>query len=93
MRGSLPSNQQFADGLELHFGQSLGEDVGLLLSSTDVLGNDALVLANLSSEEMVLQGQILVAGGHLGDIDQGKASLVVLKDRGSDRALLDKVKP
>ena len=59
----------------------------------NVLGNDALVLANLSSEEMVLQGQIFVARGHLGDIDQRKTSLVVLKDRGSDRALLDKVKP
>ena len=92
MRGSLPSNQQFADGLELRFGQSLGENVGLLLFSTNVLGNDALVLANLTSEEVVLQGQILVARGHLGDIDQGEASLVVLKDRGSDQALFDKVK-
>ena len=75
MRGSLPSNQQFVDGLELRFRQSLGEDVGLLLLSTDVLGNDALVLAKLTSEEMVLQGQILVARGHLGDVDQGKAEV------------------
>ena len=63
MRGSLPSNQQFADGLELHFRQSLGEDVSLLLFSTDVLSNDALVLANLSSEEVILQSQVLVVGG------------------------------
>ena len=92
MRGSLPSDQQFADGLELlRFGQSLGEDVGLLLFSTNVLGNDALVLANLTSEEVVLQGQILVARGHLGNIDERKASLVVLKDCGPNRALLDKI--
>ncbi len=93
MRGSLPSDQELPDGLELRLGQSLGENVGLLLFGIDVPSNNAFVLPNLASEEVVLQSQILVVWGHLGDIDQRQASLVVLKDGGADRALLNKVKP
>ena len=91
MRGSLPSDQELPDGLELRLGQSLGKNVGLLLLGIDVPSNNAFVLPNLASEEVVLQSQILVAGGHLGDIDQRQTSLVVLKDGGSDGALLDEV--
>ena len=84
MRGSLPSDQKLPDGLELHLGQSLCEDVSLLLFGVDVPSNNAFVFPNLASEEVVLQGQIFVAGGRLGDIDQRQASLVVLEDGGSD---------
>ena len=70
MRGSLPSNQKLPDGLQLRLGQSLREDVGLLLFGVDVPSNNAFVFSNLASEEVILQSQIFVAGGHLGDIDQ-----------------------
>ena len=35
---------------------------------------------------MVFQTKILVAGGHLGDIDKGATSLVVFKDSGAHQA-------
>ena len=38
---------------------------------------------------MILEGQILIAGRHLGNIDEAEASLIVLKDGGTDEALAD----
>ena len=66
----LPSDQKLTDGLELRLRKPLGENVRLLLGGADVLGNNPVLLTNVGAEEMVLQGQVLVAGGHLGDIDK-----------------------
>jgi hypothetical protein len=45
----------------------------------------ALGLPNMCPEEVVLKGQVLIPGGHFGDIDQREASLVVLKHCGSNQ--------
>ena len=37
------------------------------------------------TEEMILKCQVLIPGGHLQDIDQGEASLVVLKHCGTNQ--------
>ena len=81
---ALPSTQELANDNELGWGQALGEDVGPLLQGADILGLDPFLLADVRPEEVVLEGQVLVAWGHLGDIDQGQAALVVLEDGGPD---------
>jgi hypothetical protein len=58
----LPAHQQLSDSLELAFGQTLGEDVCLLLGGLNPTSFNALVFANVASEEMVLQRQVLVPG-------------------------------
>jgi hypothetical protein len=88
----LPAHQQLPDHNELRRGESLGENVGALFQSIDVLGFNALFLANVGAEEVVLEGQVLVAWGHLGDIDQRQATLIVLKHSRSNQTVLDECK-
>ena len=47
----LPANQELPDHSELGFRKSFGEDVCPLLLGTDVLGHNAFVFANLTTEE------------------------------------------
>ena len=46
----------------------------------NVLGNNALVLSDVGSEEVVLEGKAFVEWGHLWHVDQRQTGLVVLKD-------------
>ncbi len=73
--------------LELHRTKPLGENIRLLLGGPNVLGNNSLRLADLSTEEMVLKGEVFVACGHLGNIDQRQTTLVVFKYSGADQAV------
>jgi hypothetical protein len=85
----LPAHQQLPDHNELRRGESLGENVDALFQSVDVLGFNALLLSKVGPEEVVLEGQVLVAWGHLGDIDQRQAALVILKHSRSNKTVLD----
>ena len=90
MRDS-PSDEELPDGLELLRGKPLGEDVRLLLGGPNILSHDALAFADVGAKEVVLEGQVFVACGHLGDVDKCQTSLVVLKDSGADQALGDEL--
>ena len=81
-----PADEELPDVPKLFSWEPLREDVGLLFGGLDVLGHNTIGFSNLGSEEVVFEGEVLVLGGHLGDIDQGEASLVVLKDSGADQA-------
>ena len=81
-----PAHQQFADGCKLGRREALGEDVRLLFEGVDILGNDAFVFTNLGPEEVAFEGEVLVSGGHLGNVDQQEAPLIVLKDGGFNQA-------
>ena len=86
LSSKLPSHQQFTNDSKLGGWEPLGENVCSLLSRRSPLGYNSLFLSDVGSEEMVLQGQVLVPWGHFGNIDQGEAALVVLKDGGADKA-------
>ena len=86
----LPTDEQLANHLKLSLGEALGENIHFPLLGTNVLGDHSLGLANLAAEEVVLEGQILVPRGHLGDIDKRQATLVVFEDSRSHESVLDK---
>ena len=64
-----PTHEQQSNLLKLFLRQPFCENVGLLLERADVLSHNALGLSNLLTEEVILELEIFVARGHLGDID------------------------
>ena len=56
--------------LKLGDRKSFGEQVRPLTGGAYVFGYNALGLSNVGSEEVVLECEVFVAGGNLGDIDQ-----------------------
>ena len=64
----LPSHQKLANSLELSGTKAFGHEVCPLSVGRGPLGNDAFVLTNVGSEEVVLEGKVFVAWGHLGNI-------------------------
>ena len=74
---TLPPHQQPTDDFKLRGRETFCKDIRFLLGGGNVPGHNARVSsscgitaqADLAPEEMVLQSQVLVLGGHLGDID------------------------
>ena len=89
IKQTLPSHEQFSNHFELSRRKTLGENVGTLFQSGDVFRHDSLFFSNVGAEEMTLEGQILILGRHLGNIDEAEASLIVFKDCGTDKTLAD----
>ena len=72
--------------LELGGRKSFGENIGFLFQGGNVPGFNAMFGANVGAEEVVLESEVFVLGGHLGNIHQGQAALIVLKDSGANQA-------
>ena len=83
----LPPNQQLPDGSKLTWGQAFSENVRLLLSGPNVLGFNAFLLANVGTEEMAFESQVLVPCGHLRNIDQRQTALIVFKDSTANKTV------
>ena len=72
--------------MELSSRKPLGEDVRLLFRGGDVPGLNSVCCSNVGAEEVVLEAQVLVLSGYLGNIDKREAALVVFKDSGANKA-------
>ena len=92
IKQTLPSHEQFSNHFELCGRKAFGENVGTLFQSGDAFRHDSLFFSNVRAEEMILEGQILILRRHLGNVDEAEASLIVLKDGGTDEALADEFK-
>ena len=55
---------------KLLLGQSFPENVSFLFGRLYVPGNNAFLLTNMGSKEMVFEYQVLVARGHLGHVEE-----------------------
>ena len=74
---TLPPHQQPTDDFKLRGRETFCKDIRFLLGGGNVprhnsgfpSGGGITAQADLAPEEMVLQSQVLVLGGHLGDID------------------------
>ena len=51
--------------------------------------NHSLVFPYVGPEEVILQGEVFISRGHLGDVDKRETGLIVFKNSGQDKTLVD----